>query len=839
MIKISRFYSRGYTDILMFFLVLVALATPFLISIPVGSADHVTFPSQLSPLCRSTVQFVGGSMRITDPSLPGCNEHDKAFINGPSAPPVLPPITAPQKEAYPGANSPADCTASITNWSPFFNPTCWLRMLGALFTSVFVWIGIKILVFAGFLFNYLLDYTVIKFRDMYLLIQVGVETGWTAFRDIANIIIIGIFTFIALSIILGLKEYGQKKMIANVLTIAVLINFSLLFTKMIIDASNFTALQFYNAALSQVAEGGGTQNSTVNVAVAGNPAVQENVSSEGISGQFMKAIGITGFGDSYNQIRATQEANKDGLIGIGFGILSFIYFLGAAIVLFYGCFLLVSRAVLIIFLMITASLAFASHLIPAWGTSSYGWKTWWDSLLRVAAFAPLLMLLLWITLMISKQLAVATGTKTIGGMATAPKDNVAAVFGYLMILGLLFLSFRLSSVWAGKISGFSWAAMAPAMSLAFGARLAGAPLKYFGGSYATRKAEQWDKAARDEEDKIAKGTGSEARRRRFLLQSSLAKPFTKTDFNLANTALGKQVTGVAGLKGFWAGQTKGKGYEAFAQGQAKKAAEQASKLVYSPEEQKKLMGDEIRRQTAAAAPDRTLIQDERRMKKEQIRATHKDMAQREVEYRQRQADREQDLAQKQKEFDEFKKDLQYAQAQRENTEKSGDTKGINEAASQIVKLTRGKSIQEALREKDEDIKRAVQDITTLRENAYAIRQDRENFVTGAVRDMMKGTQRAHERLDEKIRDRASENLKGIVDRDGKEIAAQLANSRFTNTIAKAIGLGKSVEKDDIAKLASKTYGDRQRTKDLELLAESIQKSVKKDDASGPAPTSTT
>lgn len=636
MIKISRFYSRGYTDILMFFLVLAALATPFLISIPVGSADHVTFYSQLSPPCRSAVQFVGGSMRITDPSLPGCNEHDKAFINGPSAPSVLPPITTTQKEAYPGANSPADCTASITNWAPFFNPTCWLRMLGALFTSIFVWIGIKILVFAGFLFNYLLDYTVIKFGDMYALIKTGVETGWTAFRDIANILIIGIFTFIALSIILGLKEYGQKKMIANVLIIAVLINFSLLFTKMIIDASNFTALQFYDAALSQVA-GGGSQSSTVNVAASGSSAAQqETVSTEGISGQFMKAIGITGFGDSYNQIRGIQEANKDGFIGIGFGILSLIYFLGAAIVLFYGCFLLASRAILIIFLMITSSLAFASYLVPAWETSSYGWKTWWDSLLRVAAFAPLLMLFLWITLLISQQLAVATGTKTIGGMATAPKENVAAVFGYIIILGLLYLSFKLSSVWASKISGFNFASMASALPLTLGSRfLLGAAGRatigaraYFTGKGLTKEAEEARNAAAVAERGarrhervgnfgLANQAWAEAERQKKIAASKLtsagvAGSLADRKFNIMDTSLAKRVAKEVGVTGFAAGASS-KDTKSFA-GQVKERAEaaekMAAKIAPSAEDNEK-----------ARVQREQVIREERRGRREQLEAT--------------------------------------------------------------------------------------------------------------------------------------------------------------------------------------------------------------------------
>ena len=90
------------------------------------------------------------------------------------------------------------------DWFPFFDPGCWIRALGAFTTSVFVYLGVKILTLAGFLFNALINDTIVTFGpSIYDKVKVAVETGWTAFRDIANILIIGIFTFIAISIILA------------------------------------------------------------------------------------------------------------------------------------------------------------------------------------------------------------------------------------------------------------------------------------------------------------------------------------------------------------------------------------------------------------------------------------------------------------------------------------------------------------------------------------------------------------------------------------------------------------------------------------------------------------
>src|SRR3990167_10316365 len=200
------------------------------------------------------------------------------------------------------------------------------------------------LIIAGTLFNWLVENTIIQFGAWYLTIKGAVETAWTAFRDIANIFIIGIFTYVAISIILGLKDFGQKKMIASVLIVAVLINFSLLFTKMVIDVSNYTAAQIYTAAAL-----GGTASTQGGQAGAATPGT-----SYGIATQFMNLLGVGTFGDAFKVVDNTAQAKDSGWAALLHGILVMAVILGAAMVLFYGCFLLISRMIMLIFLMVTA-----------------------------------------------------------------------------------------------------------------------------------------------------------------------------------------------------------------------------------------------------------------------------------------------------------------------------------------------------------------------------------------------------------------------------------------------------------------------------------------------------
>ena len=184
-------------------------------------------------------------------------------------------------------NNPAtltnSCSVSLYNLGPIFSPTCWGRTASFLVGTALISITAWLLAAVGLLFNVLVDNTIITFGYLFNNAEVGkaIGTAWGAFRDIANIVIIGMFVFIAINMILGVKEFGEKKKVAQVLIIAVLLNFSLLFTKVIIDASNFTAVQFYKMSqLSGEAEG---SDQLFDVTA---------FSKKGISGEFIGLLGL-------------------------------------------------------------------------------------------------------------------------------------------------------------------------------------------------------------------------------------------------------------------------------------------------------------------------------------------------------------------------------------------------------------------------------------------------------------------------------------------------------------------------------------------------------------------
>lgn len=402
--------------------------------------------------------------------------------------------------------------------------------------SWFLTIGGGLLRLAGTLFDTLVYNVIVNFRGTLdgLGITTAINDGWTIFRDFTNILIIGIFVFIAISIILGLKEFGQKKLIANVLIIAVLINFSLLFTRIIIDGSNFVAYEIY----SQM--NGSTGTPQFDIAAA-----------------FLKPMGITSVWDDAKLVTdSVAQQTNSGMQAFLYGLVGGALLLAAALVLLYGCFLIATRAILFIFLMLTAALAFATYLIPSLSKGEYGWSAWWKALFNNAVFAPLLMLFLAVSLGIVS----AAGNMQIGGknaqasslgsIITHPDQQLTgnntgwtAILIYIIGIGLLFVSFKMASKFAGTISGFSFAGSL--LSTPFAAALRGlAPIAQRSPIIGARGAMA---RSMELEDKIkterlnAATTKDYTRVLDLMKKKDEADKKAKSSYNAFNTGIGQTI----------------------------------------------------------------------------------------------------------------------------------------------------------------------------------------------------------------------------------------------------------------------------------------------------------
>ncbi len=444
------------------------------------------------------------------------------------------------KDASQALQNPSGC------WYNFQFARCVAVPVTLWASSAMLSMGGGILRFAGSIFDFGVNRAIMDFKntlDSMSLVPI-INSGWTFFRDIANILMIGIFVFIAISLILGLKEYGQKRMIARVLVIAVLMNFSLLFTKIVIDASNFMAYSIYSQT-ARVPNGGA-------------------VPQFSIADKILSPLHVTGVWDtSALALRVAQQTDGGAMKAFLFGLFGFFILSALALVILYGAFLIIARAIWFFILMLTAPIAYATYLSPHFEASRFGWTAWWKSLINNAAFAPLLMVFLSISILVMQEASLrVTGNDTFGALLNAPQQQVLAdgwrvLFLYIIGTGMLFASFRLSSSLAGSISGVRAGQMAAGLPLIGGALLgAGLGQRTLGWNNA-RRAQNMNEGV-DKAKRKAMETGLKSDWAAFdKLRKQKAELEKKADrsYNFMNTALGKAIAGSAGLKGV--GETKG------------------------------------------------------------------------------------------------------------------------------------------------------------------------------------------------------------------------------------------------------------------------------------------
>ncbi len=189
-----------------------------------------------------------------------------------------------------------------------------------------------------------------------------VAAGWGLSRDIVNIFLIFILLYIAIATILQLTGYGAKQLLATLIIIAFLVNFSGVITKLIIDASNVLAMGFYDS-FEKGADGQIAISKTFK-----NAFNMEKI----ITADFEKVLKNAGTPqrDIYIVTFLTY------ILGAGIAaIAGFIFFVFAALFLI--------RMVVLLILLILAPLAFGAMVLPS--TKAHA-KKWWDTLFHQAFF---------------------------------------------------------------------------------------------------------------------------------------------------------------------------------------------------------------------------------------------------------------------------------------------------------------------------------------------------------------------------------------------------------------------------------------------------------------------
>jgi hypothetical protein len=242
--------------------------------------------------------------------------------------------------------------------------------------SLVAWIG-------GFLFDVAINRFTVNMANTAadFGLDETVKLMWSVVRDLFNLLFIFGLIWAGFKLILGTDETGGKRMIGNIVIAALLINFSLFVSQIIVDVSNVAAHQLN--ALIQPPE------STV---VLGGWSVGN------ISTSFTQLTNLDRLGEN------SRELAREAGIGSASDTLGGALVLGLVFTVFYailgfvfaaGAFILFVRFFTLIFLMIFSPIMFIGFILPKLG--GYATK-WWERFFNQALVGPAFIFMIYLSL---------------------------------------------------------------------------------------------------------------------------------------------------------------------------------------------------------------------------------------------------------------------------------------------------------------------------------------------------------------------------------------------------------------------------------------------------------
>ncbi len=417
-------------------------------------------------------------------------------------------------------------------------------VVNKVFGQIFELIGRLLFWISGFflmLATWILDVSISQSLDSNLISKItSINTGWGIVRDVCNMFFIFILLYISLATILQATTFNWKKTLGNLIIAALLINFSLFFTKVIIDVSNMFAITFYNSMTTDV--GGETIYGPASILKSG--------------------LGLDTVFDTENK-KVPIGAVPIELEHMSRGIILFlgtIFQMIAGFVFFAGAFIFIKRTIAFIFLMIVSPIGFVGFVLPA--TQKYS-KMWWSAITENAIIAPVYLFMLFLVCSIIRSgdlLKLNHSDDTSLAIAAMGKtDNFAIFLNFFVLIGL---------IWGALVIAQAVSEKTASSSIRFAGKMTGGMLA--GGAMAGRQvggragrmiteSNHFKKLA-ESKNRFAKGAGS------MILQGGDAA--AKSSWDVRNTKMGDAAiggtlgtlsSGKVGSNVVGAGKDRGKG----------------------------------------------------------------------------------------------------------------------------------------------------------------------------------------------------------------------------------------------------------------------------------------
>lgn len=320
--------------------------------------------------------------------------------------------------------------------------------IGAVLLKISSWtLGIS-----GSIFDFVVKYTVIDMSSNLGGEGLGgsISTAWATLRDIANMFFIFVLLFVAFKAMFSLSFGDVGKNILNIIIVALVINFSLFFSKVLIDASNIVAVGFYNSiAYSNVSttigEGATTGDSGIN---------------RTITSGYMRLLGLHSlYSPTVLSSANLLNGGTDAANMLVFGIAGSVFMLITAVIFLITGIMFVARFIILTFLMILSPIAFIAIIIPGRGGL---FKTWLNALIDQSFFAPLFFALTWVVFKIAAGLQMGTSLLASNNadfaalLGTNPsKSSIALLMNFVLLMGFAIMALVLSKQMASKTAYFT------------------------------------------------------------------------------------------------------------------------------------------------------------------------------------------------------------------------------------------------------------------------------------------------------------------------------------------------------------------------------------------------
>lgn len=301
----------------------------------------------------------------------------------------------------------------------------------------------------------------------------AITTGWTVIRDLMNMVFIFVLLYSAIVTILDIQQnYNVRKVLPRLILAALFINFSLFITRVVIDAGNIVAVEFYNRIVATAPVNVGTINAKGEKVDASGNKLTDQSSGRSLSALLTTKLKLAGtyetagLTDSQKENLENTTTNSSLVFN---SIIRIILMCVAIYVLFQMAFIFIGRVVGFFFLMLFSPIGFMGSILPGIGKYS---KQWQDELIKQTLVAPIFLIILYVIIKIIDGFSKNLQLDILKGTTVVDPTNITFYANYVLVIGMLILLMRITKGLAGELGSMASDFGKKAMALAAGATVA-------------------------------------------------------------------------------------------------------------------------------------------------------------------------------------------------------------------------------------------------------------------------------------------------------------------------------------------------------------------------------